>query len=177
MSATMSLGRYNTAGSCGPPCPEVRLSRSCPTTSSVPPGDGFGGGEHDGAALLPVQVQVHHENQIVGTRRRDPRLDVGLQGHQSSGVAAELLLGERGSPLQCRHGEVHCGGMPSAGGKPKGVAALSGRNIKGRAGWQIAGELLDPDVRCGGPDEVAAGITLVPCGLIGAVHVVSLRWI
>jgi hypothetical protein len=38
MSAAMSLGRYNTSGSCGPPCPEVRFSRSCPTTRSVPSG-------------------------------------------------------------------------------------------------------------------------------------------
>jgi hypothetical protein len=146
MSATMSPGRYNTAGSCGPPCPDVRFSRSCPTTRSVPPG------------------------------ATASALDVDLQSHQSSGVAAELLLGEGGSPLQCHRAEVRRGGVPSAGRKPQGIAALSGRNIKGCAGCQIVSELLDPDIRCGGPDEVAVGITLVPCGLVGAVHVVSLRW-
>ncbi len=93
---------------------------------------------------------------------RDPRLDVDLQGHQSSGVAAELLLSERRSPSQCHRGEVHRGCMPSAGRKPQCIAALSGRNIQSRARRQIVGELLDPDVRCGGPDKVAVRIALVP---------------
>ena len=47
-----------------------------------------------------------------------------------------------------------------------------GRDVQSRAGRQILGQLLDPHVRCGGPDKLAVLVSLVPCC---AVHVRSLR--
>src|SRR5690606_6138202 len=56
---------------------------------------------------------------------------------------------------------------PAALGEPQRVPPLARREVQAAAGRQVGGDLRDPPVRLGRPQQLLLGVTAVP---LGAVH-------